>query len=335
MRNSDRADQTPAIPPLRCIRCRVSPRRVLFSEKTVMPTQLPPHWDDLRLVLAIVRRGSFQAAAPDLGLHHSSITRRVSALEKRLGVKLFRRDKQGAHVTADGQYLASIATSIEQQVMRADRNYKKGAPLTGDIRISMPASVAHSIIKQNVRAFHSEHPNVRYCVTTRLDVLRTDGPPVDLAVVYGGSDEAMLRQELGLVDFALYRGVGSNVCPKTGPWIHFRSTLGLASSAGQWIDNNVAPDLIVVRTDDFCHYLTALVEGGLIGILPRFVGGALPMLEQAGKLIDGLQTKLALVTHHSALSSPQVSALWHYLAERATPDEPIEPTPMPLPGIAV
>ena len=300
-----------------------------------MPTQLPPHWDDLRLVLVVARKGSFQAASSELGMHHSSIARRVASLEKRLGVRLFRRDKKGAHVTKDGQYLATIATSIEQQVMRADRIYKKGAPLTGQIRISMPASVAHSVVKENIRAFHSEHPGVRYCVTTRLDVLRTDAPPVDIAVVYGSAeDDALLRQEQGLVDFALYRGVGDSVRPETGPWIHFRSTLGLANSAGQWISDNVDSELIVVRTDDFCHYLTALVEGGLIGILPRFVGGAMPMLEQIGKPIAGLQTKLALVTHHAALSSPEVSTLWHFLADRATPDKVIEPVPMILPGLA-
>ncbi|MGI9507285.1 MAG: hypothetical protein ACR2RE_29945, partial [Geminicoccaceae bacterium] len=102
----------------------------------------------------------------------------------------------------------------------------------------------------------------------------------------------------------------------------------------QWVSDNIDPDLIVVTTDDFCHYLTALVEGGLIGILPRFAGGAMPMLEQIGKPIAGLQTKLALVTHHAALSSPRVSTLWHYLAERATPDEVIKPVPLTLPGLA-
>ncbi|MCG5244328.1 LysR family transcriptional regulator, partial [Azospirillum doebereinerae] len=64
------------------------------------------NWDDLRVFLALARSGSLSATARDLGVDHSTVARRVAALEAALGVRLFDRLPRGYAPTAEGDAVA-------------------------------------------------------------------------------------------------------------------------------------------------------------------------------------------------------------------------------------
>jgi molybdenum-dependent DNA-binding transcriptional regulator ModE len=59
-------------------------------------------WNDVRYFLALARTGSVRAAGTLLGVSHSTVARRVEALEARLGVKLFDRNRDGYLLTSAG-----------------------------------------------------------------------------------------------------------------------------------------------------------------------------------------------------------------------------------------
>lgn len=80
-------------------------------------------WNDLRLVLAVQRAGGLAAAAAALGIDHSTIFRRLKALEKKLGVRLFERLPGGAYrATAAGERMAAAARRIEHETLSLDRD---------------------------------------------------------------------------------------------------------------------------------------------------------------------------------------------------------------------
>ena len=56
-------------------------------------------WDDLRIVLAIARHGSLNAAARALGTTQPTVSRRLDALERSIGGKLFERAANGLSPT--------------------------------------------------------------------------------------------------------------------------------------------------------------------------------------------------------------------------------------------
>ena len=60
------------------------------------------HWDDLRLILAVRRAGSFAGAAGRLGISTPTVFRQAKSLEQRLGTLVFRRDNTGVSLTAAG-----------------------------------------------------------------------------------------------------------------------------------------------------------------------------------------------------------------------------------------
>ena len=63
-------------------------------------------WDDLRYFAELARTGSLSAASRSLRVDHTTVARRVSALERSLGVKLFDRLPRGWALTADGAQMA-------------------------------------------------------------------------------------------------------------------------------------------------------------------------------------------------------------------------------------
>ncbi len=56
-------------------------------------------WDDYRYFAAVARNGSVRGAATRLGVNASTVTRRLDALEDRLGVMLFTRSQRGLQIT--------------------------------------------------------------------------------------------------------------------------------------------------------------------------------------------------------------------------------------------
>lgn len=62
-------------------------------------------WDDLRFFLAVSERASISGAAAVLQMNHSTVVRRLTSLEKRLGARLFDRLPDGYELTAQGNEL--------------------------------------------------------------------------------------------------------------------------------------------------------------------------------------------------------------------------------------
>jgi DNA-binding transcriptional LysR family regulator len=71
-------------------------------------------WNDLRYFLAAVRAGTLAGAARHLSVKHSTVGRRLTALEEALGAAVFIRGEQGLQLTSTGEKLVPFAEQIER-----------------------------------------------------------------------------------------------------------------------------------------------------------------------------------------------------------------------------
>lgn len=78
-------------------------------------------WDDYRLVLAVGRAGSLNGAAKLLRISHPTVFRRVNAIERKLGVRLFERARDGYSLTAAGEDVVAAAAELETRIETVDR----------------------------------------------------------------------------------------------------------------------------------------------------------------------------------------------------------------------
>jgi DNA-binding transcriptional LysR family regulator len=118
-------------------------------------------WDDLRYLLAIARAGSLAGAARLLGVNHSTVFRRLNALEAALGVRLFERLPEGYVPTAEGEAIRRHAEQAEAAVHALERTVA-GADyrLSGRVRLTTPAGLAIDYVAPLLPAFRAAHPGI-------------------------------------------------------------------------------------------------------------------------------------------------------------------------------
>src|SRR3569623_743166 len=98
-----------------------------------------PDWDDLRIYLAVLRGGSMIAAARYTGLDHSTITRRITKLEERIGQILLHRSPAGVTPTEAGSLLAQHAERIAEEIAAARALLDaQEEQVSGTVRLATP-----------------------------------------------------------------------------------------------------------------------------------------------------------------------------------------------------
>jgi DNA-binding transcriptional LysR family regulator len=94
------------------------------------------NWDHLQYFLALAKDGRLVIAARSLGVNHTTVSRRIQALERDLGVQLFTRNKIGFELTEAGLQLQDIAHQVESQINGINKNISsENTEVTGTVRI--------------------------------------------------------------------------------------------------------------------------------------------------------------------------------------------------------
>ena len=78
-------------------------------------------WDHLRFFLVLARAKTLTNAARLIGVEHSTVARRIQALEQALGAQLFKREATGYELTAEGIALVPRVEKMEQSFLQIDK----------------------------------------------------------------------------------------------------------------------------------------------------------------------------------------------------------------------
>jgi len=119
--------------------------------------------DAVRTFVAIADAGRFQEAAVELSLTQQAVSKRVAALEKDLGVRLFTRTARGARLTVDGQAFLPPARELLHAEARAAAAVRPGRRALRVDVINPRIAPAHLL-----REFHRAHPETELEVVTRI-----------------------------------------------------------------------------------------------------------------------------------------------------------------------
>ena len=138
--------------------------------------------DAVRTFAAVADAGQFSEAAADLSITQQAVSKRIAALEKDLGVRLFTRTARGAQLTIDGQAFLPHARDLLQAEQRAAASVRPGhRALRVDVigRRLSPAGL--------LRDFHRAHPG------TELDIVTLFDAGAAIAAVRSGTIDASFR----------------------------------------------------------------------------------------------------------------------------------------------
>ena len=130
------------------------------------------NWDDLRYCLAVAREGSVTAAARKLAVNHTTVSRRISALEQELTVPLFHRHARGLILTEQGELLFRTAHDVfmQLQAARAKLTDSRERP-SGDLKISTTPGLGINWLTPRLGEFTALYPDIRITLVLTDDEL--------------------------------------------------------------------------------------------------------------------------------------------------------------------
>ena len=133
---------------------------------------------DLELVLAVRDQGSLAAAALSLGIAAPMVTKRLAALEAKLGQRLFQRTTRRVSVTAEGETVCARARTLLQgfAVLEAELQERKTEP-TGLIKLAATSGFGRQWLEPAIARFQALYPqvSVQLQLTEQLPDLAVDG----------------------------------------------------------------------------------------------------------------------------------------------------------------
>lgn len=246
--------------------------------------------DDLLILLEVARSGTFVAAGAALGVEHTTVSRRVSALEKSLGRPVIIRTSRGCSLTDFGRSLMDGAEQIERTlasvVKTSASSDRAPAVLTGLVRISAPEAFGASFVAPVMARMHRSHPAVTLeLVTATRPLVQGVGADIEIGVGEPTSRrvEAFPLASYTLGIYASQEYVRVNGRPTRRADLAGRSLIYYIDSLLKVTDLDLIDELFpggsvqLGSTSVHAQVQLALAGGG-IGILPNFVAAKVPGL---------------------------------------------------------
>ncbi|MBE7210818.1 MAG: LysR family transcriptional regulator [Gluconacetobacter diazotrophicus] len=156
-------------------------------------------FDELAALLAVAREGSFVAAAAALRRHSTVISKRIGALERRLGVRLLERTTRRVRLTAAGVQLSERLRDAASAIFEAEQDAASGATeLRGRLRLAFPAAMGRQWLAPAIPDFAGRHPGLDIEVDYAERHVDLVGEGFDAALRLGAlGDSRLVSRRLG------------------------------------------------------------------------------------------------------------------------------------------
>ena len=240
------------------------------------------NWNDLQVFLAIARTGRLSAAARRLDVEHTTVSRRLAALEAELGVPLFHHTAAGYVLTPHGRDVLASAEAMEgAAVAVASRAREKSAAMSGCVRVALPPEFASHWLAPRLATFRAAHPRIELQVlvgTRQRNLWRGEA---ELAVQSPRpAQRGLIAVRLARVGLALYAAkalVGNGRPAMTGPesirglpLLTYTSSFDMLQDAS-WFQALRSASDVCLTTNSTHALLAAAGAGAGVAVLPRFV----------------------------------------------------------------
>ena len=273
------------------------------------------NWDDMKLFLAVARSGSISGGAKQLGVQHSTVSRRLHSMEETLGTRLVERKKSGYVLTLAGEQIKQSAIHIENEMLVVNETILgKDANLVGPLRVTAINNMASSILMPIFARFCEKHPQVElYISVSNMDVslaqreadvaIRLTNSPIDTLIgkrmltvastIYGNREYlAKIRLQAGEPKW-----IGVNCC-------QFHKT---------WTKQYCRHHSHTFYSDDTLLTLSAIRAGLGVSYLPCFMGDTDPLLQRYSEPDPQHDLGLWILLHPDLKRTARVIAFRDYM----------------------
>ncbi len=282
-------------------------------------------WSDIYFAYQVARTGTLSAAAAVLDVHHSTVLRRINALEQRLNSRLFYRHPRGYTPTEAGKLLLATANRSQDNFNRLiGQLMSSGEELAGSIIITSVNSVSMHITPFFGK-FQQKYPNIHLNYGSNTQIAKLEYGEAHISLRYGAkpTEPDYIVQNLIQLPATLYASASyiekygrmKNVCDIVGH--RFISTLKNYENIRfiDWLHKAIPEGQICYRTSDYSSMLAAVTAGMGIAPIERWIDNSRKDLIPLFESPEDWTNNLWLTTHRDAHNTPKIQAFTQFLKE--------------------
>lgn len=279
---------------------------------------------DWHIFLAVAKQGSTLAASRSLAVSQSTVSRRIDALERALGLTLFDRRPSGYTLTPAGVHLvprAEVVVLATTEALSAARQFRRG--LTGQVRVTASVAFAQTFMTSAIRDFRRTCPEVSVELVGTEEMLDLQAGEADVALRTGPRPDTpgLVARRVLVESWAIYcsaRYAAEHGVPRSADDLARHAVITLStgyrdSPMAHWMDATVPEEAIVLRYHDIPGLLSGLVGGIGVGLMSDTVAAASGLVLCFVPPVT-LERPLWLVTTERLRSEPRVRAFVDFLA---------------------
>ena len=277
------------------------------------------NWDDVRLFLAVAEEGSFRKGATKLDVGHSTLSRRIEALETELGIKLFNRVSTGLELTPAGEEMRRTASPMEMEFSQLQvRLFGRDAQPKGPIYFTAPSLIVNHVLMGPLTKFCELWPDIDIHIDNSLDRRNLATREADVALrMTNQPDNELIGRKVGTYCEAAYasdaylqwyltEGNGVHRWLYPGDGYEFKMNLDPVYRSLH------KPKPLITIPDPEGQAKGAQMGGGL-ATLPCVIGSQLPELKRISDVVD--RSDIWLLAHKDTRANRRMQLFRDFLVE--------------------
>ncbi len=279
-------------------------------------------WDHLRFFLVLARAKTLTNAARLIGVEHSTVARRIQALEQELGTQLFKREASGYELTLEGAALVPRVELMEQAFLQIE----KTSPVQGHVRIGTPEGFGTAFLARLLAEFLQQYPLLSVDLIPVPKMLKLSHREADIVI-------SIDRPKSGpyiitrLTDYCL-KIYGSTSYLAANPAIHSLDDLPQHRFVNYIDDLIYSPQLYCLerlplqltanfRSSSILAQQIAVSAGAGLAILPKFLADDKPELEEVLSNQVSFTHTFWMLTFVDLHHEPRIKLVWDFLRQQA------------------
>ncbi len=282
------------------------------------------NWDDLKYFLAVARTGTLRGGAESIHANHTTLTRRLSVMEERVGTRLFDRSKQGLVLTQLGEDLMPHAERVEAEMTAASRVIVgRDAQPSGTVYITLPHGLAMTSLMDDFAAFADLYRDITLNMNFTNDIrdLTRREADVSLRVASEVTDDVVGRKLVQMSQAAYCsRAYAERITDNGGEGLHL---IGWhepeEATTADWVKKSHYPKAMLKhRVSELVPLITLAASGLGMAYLACNLGDRHPGLIRAPFQKPMPYRNIWLLLHRDLKNTARVRLFVDFLAERVT-----------------
>jgi len=280
-------------------------------------------WDDLKIAHAIARHGSLNAAARALGTTQPTVSRRLDALEQRIGAKLFERLANGLSPTALCAGLIESLNHMEEGALAVDRRIAaRDTGLQGPITVTSLAWFGDDVLAPLLARFTGLHKLVIIDLVSDPRRFNLSRREADIALRIGSfHQEYLIERRVGDVSYGLY--ASADYLDRYGQPNFVKGCAGhrITSLVGspdkvvhiEWLKAIAPRAHPILRTNGIQSHIATAEAGEAMAVLPRVLADRRSVLIRIEPPLPEPSNTVKLGVHPDMRDTPRIRALIDFL----------------------